>query len=83
MRLEDNVIVTADGIENMSSVPRAIEEVRIHFLSSDKLKFPFSNERTDFACKYKVESVMAGGTWPPTRDQLPSLRRDFTSWTRE
>eukprot|EP01147_Barroeca_monosierra_P001263 gene1263-4472_t len=56
VRLEDNVIVTADGIENMSSVPRAIEE---------------------------VESVMAGGTWPPTRDQLPSLRRDFTSWTRE
>jgi len=28
----------------------------------------------------EIESVMAGGAWPPAEDNLPALRRVFTEW---
>jgi Xaa-Pro dipeptidase len=52
VRIEDGVLVTADGACSLASCPRSIDE---------------------------VESVLAGGEWPPTLDRVPSLRR---SWTR-
>jgi Xaa-Pro dipeptidase len=48
VRLEDVIVVTADGIINYTLCPRTIEE---------------------------VESVMAGGKWPPTKDIAPELFR--------
>lgn len=50
VRLEDNLLVTEDGCENLTICPRAVVEV------------------TD---------VMNGGSWPPSRDILPELRRNW------
>ena len=50
VRLEDDVVVTEDGCENLTVCPRAAEEVL---------------------------GVMAGGVWPPEKDVLPELRRNW------
>jgi len=50
VRLEDGVVVTEDGCENLTMCPRAVVE---------------------------VEGVMAGGVWPPMRDVMPELRRNW------
>ena len=50
VRLEDDVVVTADGIENYTTCPRLIEE---------------------------IESVMSGGSWPPSVDNAPYLFRQW------
>ena len=50
VRLEDDVLVGAEGAINMTLCPRSVEE---------------------------VESVMAGGPWPPAEDKLPSQRRHW------
>ena len=50
VRLEDDVVVTEDGCENLTICPRAVSE---------------------------VVSVMNGGPWPPERDVLPELRRNW------
>jgi Xaa-Pro dipeptidase len=52
VRLEDMVVVTADGVQNMTLCPRTVDE---------------------------VETVMAGGQWPPECDSAPELRR---CWSR-
>lgn len=48
VRLEDVIVITQDGVENLTTCPRLVEE---------------------------VESVMAGGVWPPAKDNAPELRR--------
>jgi Xaa-Pro dipeptidase len=30
----------------------------------------------------EVESVMAGGAWPPAEDKMPQLRRQWTDWSK-
>lgn len=50
VRLEDVVLVTSDGVENLTTAPRTIEE---------------------------VESVRAGGAWPPAIDTCPVLKRQW------
>lgn len=50
VRLEDVVLVTADGAENLTTCPRTIAE---------------------------IESVMAGGVWPPASDSAPQLKRKW------
>jgi Xaa-Pro dipeptidase len=52
VRLEDVVVVTEHGFENLTTCPRTIEE---------------------------VESVMAGGVWPPAVDKAPELKRNWTT----
>lgn len=51
VRLEDVVLVTAEGVENLTTCPRTVGE---------------------------VESVMAGGAWPPVADAAPHLKRRWT-----
>ncbi|CAE7771862.1 Pepd [Symbiodinium microadriaticum] len=51
VRLEDVVVITEDGVENLTVCPRTVEE---------------------------VESVMAGGAWPPAVDVAPELKRNWT-----
>ena len=55
VRIEDVVVITKDGIDNLTQCPRSIEE---------------------------VESVMAGGVWPPNPkdDPLPDMKRHWTDW---
>ena len=48
VRLEDVVLVTENGPENLTVCPRTVEE---------------------------VESVCAGGSWPPMKDDSPELKR--------
>lgn len=48
VRLEDVVVVTEEGVENLTTCPRTVEE---------------------------VESVLAGGEWPPLVDSAPELKR--------
>ena len=50
VRLEDVVVVTADGVENLTTAPRTVDE---------------------------VESVRAGGAWPPSIDACPALKRKW------
>lgn len=50
VRLEDVVVVTADGVDNLTTCPRTVSE---------------------------IESVMAGGAWPPSSDEAPYLRRKW------
>lgn len=56
VRLEDDVAVTANGIENYTLCPRTIEE---------------------------VETVMAGGQWPPLIDLEPRLRRRWVVLSKD
>jgi Xaa-Pro dipeptidase len=49
-RLEDGVLVTPDGCENLTMCPRTVSEVL---------------------------SVMSGGSWPPEKDAMPELRRNW------
>ena len=55
VRLEDDVLVTATGCQNLSIVPRTVEE---------------------------VESVIAGGEWPPASDAAPWLFRQWPDKTK-
>jgi len=48
VRIEDVIVVTETGVENITLCPRLVSE---------------------------IESVMAGGQWPPARDEAPYLRR--------
>jgi len=48
VRLEDVVVVTPNGPDNLTTCPRTVEE---------------------------IESVMAGGQWPPVQDNAPYLKR--------
>ena len=50
VRLEENVCVTEDGCENLTTCPRAVSEVL---------------------------DVMSGKPWPPEKDVLPELRRNW------
>ena len=50
VRLEDDVVVTEDGCENLTICPRAVSEVL---------------------------DVMSGKAWPPSKDVLPELRRNW------
>ena len=50
VRLEDGVLVTKDGCENLTNCPRALSEVL---------------------------DVMKGGSWPPSKDVMPELRRKW------
>lgn len=50
VRLEDDVVVTQDGCENLTLCPRAISEVM---------------------------DVMSGKVWPPHKDILPELKRQW------
>ena len=52
VRLEDGVLVTEDGCENLTVAPRAVEEVL---------------------------DVMGGRQWPPERDVMPELKRNWIS----
>ena len=52
VRLEDVIVITENGVENLTTCPRTIEE---------------------------VESVRAGGVWPPVVDSAPELRRNWTT----
>jgi len=52
VRLEDDVMVTEEGIENLTLCPRAVSEVL---------------------------DVMSGGLWPPEKDVLPELKRNWVS----
>ena len=51
VRIEDVVLVTANGPETLSTCPRTVKE---------------------------IEEVMAGGAWPPAKDDAPELRRRWT-----
>uniref|UniRef100_A0A7S0XDB6 Xaa-Pro dipeptidase n=1 Tax=Chromulina nebulosa TaxID=96789 RepID=A0A7S0XDB6_9STRA len=51
VRIEDVFVVTATGVDNLTTCPRLIEE---------------------------VESVKAGGPWPPAYDNAPYLKRHWT-----
>ena len=50
VRLEDGVLVTSDGCENLTICPRAVSEVL---------------------------DVMQGGAWPPEKDVMPQLKRNW------
>lgn len=50
VRLEDDIVITADGAENLTLCPRTVAE---------------------------VESVLAGGAWPPVKDEAPYLKRKW------
>lgn len=52
VRLEDNVVITSDGCDNLSQCPRAPQEVL---------------------------DVMAGGEWPPKKDVMPELKRNWAT----
>lgn len=54
VRLEDVVTVTENGVINLTTCPRTIEE---------------------------VESVMAGGNWPPKNDMAPELKRKWMKFS--
>lgn len=56
VRLEDVVVVTADGVINLTTCPRTVRE---------------------------VESVLAGGPWPPARDEAPYLRRQWVKLSHD
>jgi len=56
VRLEDDVLITEDGVENLTLCPRTVGE---------------------------VESVLAGGVWPPERDDAPWLRRRWCKRNEE
>lgn len=56
VRLEDVVLVTANGAESLSTCPRTVEE---------------------------IESVIAGGAWPPAHDAAPELKRRWTKFDGE
>ena len=50
VRLEDGILITEDGCENLTMCPRAISE---------------------------VVGVMGGAAWPPEKDVMPELRRNW------
>lgn len=52
VRLEDVIVITETGVENLTICPRTIDE---------------------------VESVLAGGVWPPAVDKAPELKRNWTT----
>jgi Xaa-Pro dipeptidase len=52
VRLEDVIVITENGFENLTTCPRTIEE---------------------------IEAVLAGGVWPPTVDNAPELKRNWTT----
>lgn len=56
VRLEDDVVVTNDGVLNYTLCPRTVSE---------------------------VESVMAGGAWPPLVDHAPELRRAWAKLSED
>ena len=53
VRLEDVILITAEGLENYTTCPRTVAE---------------------------VESVMAGGAWPPAKDAAPDLNRKWAKF---
>ncbi len=48
VRIEDVVMVTPEGAENLTTCPRTVKE---------------------------IETVLAGGQWPPVKDEAPELKR--------
>ena len=52
VRLEDGVLVTKDGCENLTTCPRAVSEVL---------------------------DVMRGAPWPPEKDVMPEMRRNWAT----
>jgi len=53
VRLEDGILVTEDGCENLTICPRAVEEV--------------------------IDVMVNGGPWPPVKDILPQLKRNWVN----
>jgi Xaa-Pro dipeptidase len=56
VRLEDVVVVTNDGVINLTTCPRTVRE---------------------------VESVLAGGQWPPAVDEAPHFRRQWVKLSHD